>query len=148
MATARTSAVRWAGGAVIALLAAVTVLIHHETPAIAAALMQHATHSTHTGYSMSGTASPLSAAAMPHGSAPGHVDRLGASAPAPGGDSCAGPGMQHCAAASVAVFELSVPPQGTAVETANLHGVQPGPLPAGTVGRAPPDLSVLSQLRI
>jgi hypothetical protein len=125
------------------------VLIHHDTAAISATPAQLAAHSTHTGHAMPGTASS-SATAIPQGSASAHAGGLDAPAPAHGvdGSTCADPGMQHCTTANVEVFQLLVPPQGLAAQTGNPYRAQPGPLPVGTVGRAPPDLSVLSQLRI
>lgn len=146
MAAARTSAVHWARGAVIALLAALAVLIHHETAAITATPMQHAAHSPYVGHAMPGMVP--SSAAGPHGSAAHRT--LDAPAPEHGldGSTCAGPGMQHCATASVDTVKLAAPPQGHAKQAANPHQAKPGLVPAGTIGRAPPDLSVLSQLRI
>jgi hypothetical protein len=152
MATVRASAIRCAGGAVIALLAALAVLIHHETAAVSDAPVPHATHSTHSthnGHAMPGMASS-SAAAARHVSDPTHADRFSTPAPEHGvdGSNCAVPGMQHCTTASVEVLKLPMPPQGTPMQMASPYQAQPGPRPAGTVGRAPPDLSVLSRLRI
>ncbi|WP_063827550.1 hypothetical protein [Streptomyces qaidamensis] len=148
MATVRARAIRCAGGAVIALLAALAVLIHHETAAVLDAPAQHATHSTHIGHAMPGMASS-SAAATRQVSDLAHADRFGAPAPAHGidGSTCAVPGMQHCTTGNVEVLKLPTP-QGTPTQTASPYQAQPGPRPAGTVGRAPPDLSVLSRLRI
>ncbi|MFC4463539.1 hypothetical protein ACFPH6_02765 [Streptomyces xiangluensis] len=149
MATGRTSAVRWACSAVTALLAALAVLIHHETAAITATPVQHAIHSTHVGHAMPGMASS-SAAAVPQGTAADHTDTLDAPAPAHGADgsACADPGMQHCTTASVDTVKLAPPPQRHGQQTANPYQAKPGRWPTGTISRAPPDLSVLSQLRI
>ncbi|CAL9677886.1 hypothetical protein SUDANB105_08198 (plasmid) [Streptomyces sp. enrichment culture] len=61
---------------------------------------------------------------------------------------CANSGMQHCTAANVGTVKLPVPPPGHAEAPESPHLAQPDPLPARTVSRAPPDLAVLSQLRI
>lgn len=148
MVTAHASAVRWAHGAVIALLAALAVLIHHETAAITATPVQHATPSTHAGHAMPGMASS-SAAAVPQGPAADHTDTLDIPAPAHGdGSTCADPGMQHCTAAGVDTVKLAPPTQRHGQQAAHPYQAKPGRLPAGTISRAPPDLSVLSQLRI
>ena len=61
---------------------------------------------------------------------------------------CAAPGMQHCTTASVASVQLAPPGENQFSLLPDLREATTGPTPAGTVGRAPPDLSVLSQLRI
>lgn len=149
MATGRTSAVRWACSAVIALLAALAVLIHHETAAITPTPVQHAIHARHAGHAMPGMASP-SAAAVPQGPAADHTDTLDAPAPAHGvdGSACGDPGMQHCTTASIDMVELAPPPQRPGPQAANPYQAKPARSPAGSISRAPPDLSVLSQLRI
>ncbi|MEU9571025.1 hypothetical protein AB0D62_14245 [Streptomyces massasporeus] len=150
MAMVRAHAIRCASGAVIALLAALAVLIHHETAAVSNAPAQHATHSTHIGHAVPGMTSS-SAAVVRQVSDPTHPDSLGALAPAhgvDGGSTCAVLGMLHCTSGNVEVLKLPVLPQSTPVQTANPYQARPGPRPAGTIGRAPPDLSVLSQLRI
>jgi hypothetical protein len=140
---ARDGAVRWARGTVIALCAALAVLVHHETAAIAV------TSATHAGHAMPGMASS-SAGAMPMSSAADHTDVLGASPSAHSSphSACAAPGMQHCTTASVDTVKLAEPSQGHAGQSANAYQAHARPLSAGTIGRAPPDLSVLSQLRI
>ncbi|MGW4103432.1 hypothetical protein [Streptomyces sp. NPDC004976] len=144
--SARAGAVRWARGVVLALGAALAVLVHHETAAIAVTSVPSAPHAGHV---MPGVVSSP-AAAMPLSSAVGHTDVPGASASADSSphSACATAGMQHCTTASVEVVKLAVPPQGLAGQSANPYQARSGPVPAGTIGRAPPDLSVLSQLRI
>lgn len=133
-------------GVVIALCAALAVLVHHETAAIAET---SAPSAPHAGHVMPGMAS-WSADAMPMSSAAGHTDVPGASPSAHSSphSACTTPGMQHCTTASVEVVKLAVPPQGLAGQSANPYQARSGPVSAGTIGRAPPDLSVLSQLRI
>jgi hypothetical protein len=144
---ARAGAVRWVRGAVIALCAALAVLVHHETAAIAVTSMPSAPHARHA---MPGMASSSSAVAMPMKSAAAHTDMLGASPSVHSSphNACAAPGMQHCTTASIEVVKLAVPSQGYAGQSANPYQAQASPVSAGTIGRAPPDLSVLSQLRI
>ncbi|MDW4911387.1 hypothetical protein RB628_40415 [Streptomyces sp. ADMS] len=151
MTTVRAGAVHWTRGAVVTLLAALivlVVLVHHETVAITSAPLRHAASSPHTGQAMPGTASS-SAAALPHGFAHAHADSLDAPTPAHGvdGSACANPGPQHCTAAGVDTVKLA-PPQRHGRQTAHPYQARPGRSPAGTISRAPPDLSVLSQLRI
>ncbi|MEU9669136.1 hypothetical protein AB0E25_26750 [Streptomyces bobili] len=149
MVTGRADTVRWAHGAVIALLAALAVLIHHETAAITATPVQHATPSTHAGHAMPGMASS-SSASVPQGPAADHTDTLDAPAPAHGvdGNTCADPGMQHCTTTVVDTVKLAPPPQRHGQQAEHPYQAKPGGSPAGTISRAPPDLSVLSQLRI
>lgn len=149
MAAVRADALPRVRGVVIVLLAALAVLIHHGAPAITDAPARHSTHSAHSAHiedATPGSASP--SAAAPHGSAPGRTAGFDAPAPAHGDDVCAGPGTQHCSTANVEALELPVPPQSPPVRTAGPCGAGSDAPPAGTVGRAPPDLSVLSQLRI
>jgi hypothetical protein len=57
--------------------------------------------------------------------------------------------MQHCSAAGVEVVKLRAPVQSPVLWSAPAAGaVADRPAATGTVERAPPDLSVLSQLRI
>ncbi|MFH9821453.1 DUF6153 family protein [Streptomyces sp. NPDC017230] len=124
---------RWAYGVLGALCVALAVLVHHETVALAMP--------------------PLPATGMPSMSHTGHDTHAVASlATAPvygdGSDGCGMSGMQHCTAAGVSSVQLAVPGQSPVVAPADLHQAVPGNAPAGAAGRAPPDLSVLSQLRI
>lgn len=140
MATIHLSGVRWARGAVVALLAVLVVLVHHETAAITPPA-QHTVRSAHAGHAMPGmTPSPVTA---PRHSSPNPMGTHGTDSSA-----CAGSGMQHCTTASVETVQLVPPPQGFAEPAADPHQAMPGRSPAGTISRAPPDLSVLSQLRI
>lgn len=125
------TAVRWAYGAFLTLCLALAVLIHHETPAMDASAMPDAVHAVHA---MQDGAAPSVSGASVHGSDNG---------------TCAMPGMQHCAAASVDSVQLAVPDQTAFDPLAKLRQVAAGrPSGATAIGRAPPDLSVLSQLRI
>jgi hypothetical protein len=141
--TARSGTVRWARGAVIALLAALAVLVHHEIAAGAFSSMQ----TSMPGMQMPGM--EASAATLPMGPSAADTEMVGVDSAAHSGDdgACAA-GMQHCATASVDTMKLITPPQGYAERLPNPYGAVVGSVTSGVVGRAPPDLSVLSQLRI
>ena len=139
-------AVRWAYGVFLTLCVALAVLVHHETsmtsmasasPMSGSARMPAPAHAAqamaHTGHVMAGEATPSATETSRHG-----VDS----------GACAMPGMQHCATASVGSVQLAAPGQRAFDPPADLERAVAGRAPAGTVGRAPPDLSVLSQLRI
>lgn len=139
---------RWAYGVFIALCAALGVLVHHETVALGtssamgASPMSAMDHSimpsaVHAGHVMPGEEEE-GAAAAGEPSSPNSTD--------PGG--CAAPGMQHCTTASVDSVQIALPDESRSSVPADLRETPDGRTPAGAVGRAPPDLSVLSQLRI
>ncbi|EGX61078.1 hypothetical protein SZN_04476 [Streptomyces zinciresistens K42] len=138
-------AVRWAYGVFLTLCVALAVLVHHETAATGISRAMSAA-------SMSTTdASPMPSAAhsahvMPGAAAPTAWEPPSAHSMDTGG--CSAPGMQHCTTASVASVQLAAPGENEFSLLADLREAAAGPAPAGTVGRAPPDLSVLSQLRI
>ncbi|MEU0649400.1 DUF6153 family protein [Streptomyces umbrinus] len=132
------SAVRWAYVAFLALFVALAVLVHHETSAAGTPSAQRAAHG-----GMSSAAHPLHV--MPDETAPSVLD---ASPHNVGDGGCAAPGMQHCATASVGSVQLAVPRPIAFDPLVNVRQDGAGYAPSVTVGRAPPDLSVLSQLRI
>lgn len=124
-------AVRWAYGVFLTLCVALAVLVHHETPAMDTSSMPDMAHAVH---------------AMPAGTPP---SVSGASAHSADDGTCAMPTMQHCTAASVASVQLAAPAQAAFDPLMNLRQAAAGRTPgAAAVGRAPPDLLVLSQLRI
>ncbi|MGA5506169.1 DUF6153 family protein [Streptomyces umbrinus] len=132
------TAVRWAYGAFLALFLALAVLVHHEFSAAVAPSAQRAAHggmssATHHLYGMPHETVPSVSDASPHNV---------------GDSGCAAPGMQHCATASVGSVQLAVPGLIPFDPLSNLRQYTVGCAPGATVGRAPPDLSVLSQLRI
>ncbi|WP_055527914.1 hypothetical protein [Streptomyces graminilatus] len=132
---ARAGFARWARGVVIVLCAALAVLVHHEAPAVAVGSMpsaSHASYSEHVMPGMTGLAGMTGMTGMYN--APDSA--------------CAAPGMEHCATAGIEVVKLAAPSQGHAGQPADPYEAHAGPVSAGTVGRAPPDLSVLSTLRI
>jgi hypothetical protein len=117
-----------------ALWVALAVLVHHDSTAPV---------SPHSMSSMSTAAT--------RGMSASHEPSAHGSAKAVNADdamSCSGAAAQHCAAAGVETAKYF--PPGEALRTA--PRVDPGPsgrpLATGSVERAPPDLSVLSRLRI
>ena len=139
----RVSDVRGAWGAVLALLAAVALLIHHDTTVMRPAAMNSMSSMSGMGH---GSAAMIVQSAMPgHGAAPQ------AAAPATGmggAPACAGPAMWHCSAGDVSAAKFAPPPAVSTVDGAEIaYGVHTG-VPTGVSHRAPPDLSVLSRLLI
>ncbi|MFH9818578.1 hypothetical protein [Streptomyces sp. NPDC017230] len=134
------SVVRCAWGVVLALLAAVAVLIHHDTTVVRPAAM-----SSMSGMNHGFAAMTVELAMSGHGAA-----QL-ATAPTTGmGDApaCAGPAMWHCSAGDVSTVKLAPPSAAPTADRADTaYGVSTG-VPTGVFHRAPPDLSVLSRLLI
>ncbi|CAM5618259.1 hypothetical protein SALBM311S_12711 [Streptomyces alboniger] len=132
---------RWVRGVLVALCAVVVVLLHHALPDSPVATM-----STAGPHAMPGPVSvPVSVpAAHPHTGSPA----TGVVAHGSDGTSCPSMAMQLCAAAGVNAVQLTAPPESPApavpIRVAELTGVNI----ARSVNRAPPDLSLLSQLRI
>ncbi|MFI7413494.1 hypothetical protein ACIBU0_32955 [Streptomyces sp. NPDC049627] len=138
--TAHGAVLRWTRAAVITLVAALAVLVHHETvgaithvpPARASATSgQAGVH--HTDVPADGYSMPLDV----RDPATAHDDD----------GACSATLMQHCSAAGVDSVQLPPPHQpsiGSA--TALPPGAAVGRDVPGTAGRAPPDLSVLSRL--
>ncbi|MDH6522230.1 hypothetical protein [Streptomyces sp. SAI-090] len=138
-------AVRWTYGALLTLFVALAVLVHHETAAMGAShVMSASSMPAMDASSMPGAAH--AAHVMPGEATPTAWEPSSAHGVDTGG--CAAPGMQHCTTASTASVQLAVPAENGFSLLADLREAAAGSTPAGTVGRAPPDLSVLSQLRI
>ncbi|WP_050375670.1 DUF6153 family protein [Streptomyces acidiscabies] len=129
----RSSAVRCAWTVLVALVAALAVLVHHDTTSVA--MPVHAT-SAMTGMDHTSGAMTSTVASGRHGTA---MDD--------GGGACSGSAMQHCSAGDVGTVKL-VPPPATAgiVRPDAFRDVSAQRDPPGTSHRAPPDLSVLSRL--
>ncbi|WP_406256947.1 DUF6153 family protein [Streptomyces nigra] len=135
---------------------ALAVLIHHETAATAISPDSSSVGNVmRPGMMMDGDDAAPATAATGHGhhSTSGQAtQQTQVAGPAMNNaDSppCSGMAMQHCSTASLEVVKLAPPVQtperwGLAMPAA----VGAGPKAEGTVDRAPPDLSVLSQLRI
>ncbi|MEU1850755.1 hypothetical protein ABZ499_16140 [Streptomyces sp. NPDC019990] len=149
-------AVRWVPAAVIALLAALAVLMHHETaPAAIGSAAPSARHAMTPGTMMpGGHAAPVTTmSGHRHTSAAGQAAEPTTAAPSTmsgaDGPLCSGMAMQHCSTAGSAAVKVPVPIRTWVPWQLPAPGaVAPGPHSAGTAQRAPPDLSVLSQLRI
>ena len=122
-------AVRWAYGVVVTLCAVLAVLVHHEVTAIGAAPMPGMSHA----HGMPDAPQPSISGSSTHD--------LGAGV-------CAGAGMQHCSAAGVSSVHLVAPEHSDVPPPVNLLSALSGHAAGAVVSRAPPDLSVLSQLRI
>ncbi|UIX32296.1 DUF6153 family protein [Streptomyces sp. GQFP] len=133
------AAARWAYGVFLTLCVALAVLVHHETSAMGLPSVPSAAHAAMPGMAHA-------AHVMPDETAPAVSDDSSHGADDNG--ACAAPGMQHCAAASIDSVQLAVPAQAAFDPLANPGQAVAGRTPGATVGRAPPDLSVLSQLRI
>jgi hypothetical protein len=133
------TAVRWAYGVIVTLCAVLAVLVHHEVSTTGVSPM--------AGMSHAAIPSAVHGAhGMPEAAAPSVSD---SSTHSPGHGMCAGAGMQHCSAASVGSVHLVAPDHSEIPPSANLpRALLSGPAPGAVVNRAPPDLSVLSQLRI
>ncbi|MEU5099180.1 hypothetical protein [Streptomyces sp. NPDC020996] len=139
---ARDATPRWTPAVVVALLAALAVLVHHDTAA------------TITHVPSGRAATPMHHTAAPAGSAPvsSHVMPTGVTARAAraavhdDAGACSGTAMRHCSAAGVDSVKL-VPPGRPAPDCAPAHHAGAAALRdvPGTVGRAPPDLRVLSR---
>ncbi|TWV32045.1 hypothetical protein FRZ03_33755 [Streptomyces misionensis] len=169
---------RRAWAAVLTLLAALAVLVHHDmgtAPAMPATAVMSAmppmartaphggTAQAADGSGHTGAGAPMAGHAMtghgaPEATATGRgTVRHGASAPAVtsglGHDAdgpCSGAGMQHCTSGAVGTPQLLAPPAVAphAVPGAPARGVLAGLGLPGHPHRAPPDLSVLSRLLI
>lgn len=160
-------AVRCVRAAVVALLAAVAVLVHHESagpmavPGPSAVMSaMHGMGVTHDGMGAmrgAGAAHGMSHVSPPVGATTTTVTTtvtatgdVGAGLPAGRGDStCASAGTGHCSAASLGTVQLVPPPADPRAGPADAaHGVGAAHSPHGVAHRAPPDLSLLSRLLI
>ncbi|MEU1513251.1 hypothetical protein ABZ490_13995 [Streptomyces sp. NPDC005811] len=145
------SAVRWAYGVFLILCVALAVLVHHETSATgASSSMPRAAQagpmmpgSVHGGHAMPGARQDTGM--TPDATAPSISDAVPDNA-AMGG--CCMPGMQHCSSGSLSSVQLAVPGHGVFEPLTSLRSAVAVSAPRAAVGRAPPDLTVLSQLRI
>ncbi|WP_406836385.1 hypothetical protein ACICHK_08080 [Streptomyces sp. AHU1] len=148
--------VRWARAAVIVLLTALAVLVHHEMPtAEIGSTDASAVHVMTPDMVMAGShAAPGTVmSGHGHGSNTGRAAEpttaVASTTSGSHGPACSGADMQHCSVASLDVVKLASPSRtSTRVGLAAYGAVPTGPKGTGIVDRAPPDLSVLSQLRI
>lgn len=143
---------RSALGVLVALCAALAVLVHHDSTAMTAprattpmpmAGMVSAAMAGHESHPF--TSSP-DAIRLRH-----DVPPAAAVTPAVQADNtlcCSGGGDQHCGAASFERVELSPPREAFSASAAMRMLPSRGPATTRSAERAPPELSVLSQLRI
>ncbi|MEW2626243.1 hypothetical protein [Streptomyces sp. NPDC048106] len=143
----RGGAPRRSWAAVLALLAALVVLVHHDlgpAPAAPATAMSAMSRTGHAVHGMAG-----------HGMAEHGMTGQDMTALTPvmdhdGGGACSGADMQHCTSGAVGSPQWLVPPAvgPHTVQGAPPRGVLAGHGLPGNPHRAPPDLSVLSRLLI
>ncbi|MEV6791902.1 hypothetical protein AB0M87_07895 [Streptomyces sp. NPDC051320] len=140
----RDAALRWTWAAVLALVAAFAVLVHHDTVGVATPT---AAMGVRPGMDHGAVVPTQAIAQTVH-------DQAGqAVAPATdhdGGGPCSGPSMQHCSSGDVGTPQLLAPPAALhhAVQGSSVPGALAAQRPSGIWHRAPPDLSVLSRLLI
>ncbi|NUO42926.1 MAG: hypothetical protein HOV82_12885 [Streptomyces sp.] len=141
--------VRWVRGMFVTLCAVLALLVHHDlshvpvasaaataegTPASAESAM--AGHAMHRSASMSHTHRQADASGQ---------DTLTGS---PDGTACSSMVMQHCSTANVSVVQIAAPSESPIPPSPASYATVAGADMARSVSRAPPDLSLLSQLRI
>jgi hypothetical protein len=132
------SAVRWAYGVLLTLCVALAVLVHHETSGMSDSPMPAEAHAAMPGAAHDAHVLPDGAASSVWDASTHNLDDSG----------CATPGMQHCSSASVTTVHLAIPGQSAFGPSADLLRALSRRAPGSVASRAPPDLSVLSQLRI
>jgi hypothetical protein len=145
---ASSAVLRWTRAAVIALMAALAVLVHHETAVAIAPVSPTVASDT------SSLAGMLHAAAMTHSvhtnghaTSPGAPTTTTTTTTTDDHGACSGTVIQHCSAAGVDSVKF-VPPHHLSISCAPAlpSRAAVGRDVPGTTGRAPPDLSVLSRL--
>ncbi|MFE2320349.1 DUF6153 family protein [Streptomyces sp. NPDC059441] len=132
------SAVRWAYGVLFTLCVTLAVLVHHEISGMADSPMPAAAHAAMPGAAQGAHVPPDGAASSISDASTHNLDDSG----------CAMPGMQHCSSASVTTVHIVMPGRSAFDFSADLLRALSGRAPGSVASRAPPDLSVLSQLRI
>ncbi|MEU0246219.1 hypothetical protein ABZ192_18100 [Streptomyces sp. NPDC006235] len=141
--------VRWVRGMFVTLCAVLALLVHHELSHIpvvsASATAGAAPVATATGMAEHAMhhAAPMSAPHTPADSA-GQNTLTGS----PDGMACSSMVMQHCSSANVTAVQIAAPSESPIPAVPIQYATVAGVDIARSVSRAPPDLSVLSQLRI
>ncbi|MEU6200292.1 hypothetical protein [Streptomyces sp. NPDC047061] len=151
----RGGAARCARAVVVALLAALAVLVHHDTtsavtPAHSMSAMAGMDH-TYVAMTPAAGMDHTHAAMNPPAASVAHGTVLRTAYPTTGdeGGACSGPGMQHCSAGDTGTAKILPPPAAvTAVRSDAFPSLLTQSDPTWTSYRAPPDLSVLSRLLI
>jgi hypothetical protein len=141
--------VRWVRGMFVTLCAVLTVLVHHDLSHAPVASV-----SAMAGHAPVASASAIAGHAMHH-SAPAsapqtQTDSAGQNTltGSPDGTACSSMAMQHCSTANVTALQIAAPSESPIPAVPIQYATVAGVDLARSVGRAPPDLSVLSQLRI
>ncbi|MGK5692880.1 DUF6153 family protein [Streptomyces sp. URMC 128] len=141
--------VRWVRGMFVTLCAVLALLVHHELshiPVVSA--------SATAGAAPVATATAMAEHAMHHAapmSAPNtQTDSAGQNTltGGPDGMACSSMVMQHCSSANVTAIQIAAPSESPIPAVPIQYATVAGVDIARSVSRAPPDLSVLSQLRI
>ncbi|MFC9913996.1 hypothetical protein [Streptomyces sp. NPDC127197] len=141
--------IRWVRGMFVTLCAVLAVLVHHDLShvpiASASATSERApvaSASAMAGHAMHHSA-PMSA---PHT----QTDSAGQNAltGSPDGAACSSMVMQHCSTANVTAVQIAAPAESPIPTVPLPYSTVAGVDIARSVSRAPPDPSVLSQLRI
>ncbi|MFI1735039.1 DUF6153 family protein [Streptomyces acidicola] len=129
-------------GMLLTLCAVLAVLLHHELPG--APVPTASAPAVH--HAMSG---PASASAAHTRAGPPGPDASAQHTAAAGADGAVCPSMaMECSAAGVSAVQLAAPPESPVPAVPAEYATVAGVDIARSVNRGPPDLSVLSQLRI
>lgn len=141
--------VRWVRGMFVTLCAVLAVLVHHDLSQVPIA-----SASVTAGSAPGASASAMAGHAMHHSasmSAP-HTqpESVGQNTltGGPDGTACSSLVMQHCSTANVTAVQIAAPSESPIPAVPIQYATVAGVDLARSVSRAPPDLSVLSQLRI
>jgi hypothetical protein len=128
--------VRWVHGMLVTLCAVLALLVHHEI-----SYTLDASPSAMTGHAMHAATTPVTHAQTGSSEQGRLTDDADFTA-------CPSMVMQHCSAASVGSVQLAAPTESPApVVSADYSSITRVDL-VRSVSRAPPNLSLLSQLRI
>jgi hypothetical protein len=140
--------VRWVRGMFVTLCAVFAVLVHHDLSHVPVALAS----------ATSERAPIASASAMAghmHHSAPMSATHTQTDSAeentltgSPDGTACSSMVMQHCSTANVTAVQIAAPSESPIPAVPIQYATVAGVDLARSVSRAPPDLSLLSQLRI
>ncbi|MER6093186.1 DUF6153 family protein [Streptomyces bluensis] len=129
-------------GMLLTLCAVLAVLVHHELPGAPVT-----TASAPAAHAMPGPTS-ASAAHTHAGSTGPDAAAQPSAAHGAGGAACPSSMAMECSAAGVSAVQLATPPESPVPAVPAEHATVAGLDIARSVNRGPPDLSVLSRLRI
>jgi hypothetical protein len=144
---------RWLRSMLVTLCAVLAVLVHHDLSHVPVA-----SASATTGRAPVASASAMAGHAMPHSTSTSATHTQaniqadssgqGTLTDSPDGTSCSSMVMQHCSTANVTAVQVAAPSESPIPSAPLPYATVAGMDIAQSVSRAPPDLSVLSQLRI